>query len=125
MLFHTGTFLVFFLIFYADYLALYVDPIYVALGDYHAPAWSGFRDTHTVNHPRLLPQLSPRIACYRETASDRLGILVEHNVPLLSWANHLRIAYFDNRDLPRWTIEHPGSNPVDAAAIGCSSWSAR
>ncbi len=71
----------------------------------------------TFNHPRLVPQFYPRIACYRESLSGRLGIVVERHVPLLAWASHLRIAYFDDSDLPRWTIDHPYKNPARAVTL--------
>jgi hypothetical protein len=70
-----------------------------------------------INHPELIPQFSPRIPCYEETPSVRLGIVVGHRVALFGWAKHLRMAYLDNADLCRWTIEHPYANP--AAAITC------
>ena len=70
------------------------------------------------NHPRLVPQFVPRIPGYRAKCSDRLGVLVERVAPFRSWAGHLRLAYFDNDDLPAWTVEHPGGNPVGALSAG-------
>lgn len=75
-------------------------------------------------HPRLLPQLSPRIPCYEETVSGRLGVLVERNSTFLAWANHLWLAYFEDRpelrrwkDFPTWVKEHPYSNPAGAVTL--------
>ncbi len=64
------------------------------------------------NHPALAPQFFPWIPCYRESLSGRIGIVVGRKVPLFGWADHLRIVYFENTDLPRWTIEHPYANPA-------------
>lgn len=69
------------------------------------------------HHPRLVPQFVPWIACHKESLSNRLGIVIERRVPLLSWAGHLRIAYFDDSDVPRWTIEHPYQNPAGAVTL--------
>ncbi|MEW6354943.1 MAG: hypothetical protein AB1696_01340 [Planctomycetota bacterium] len=66
----------------------------------------------TFNHPRLVPQFFPRIPCYREPYAQRLGIAIGRNAPFFGWTNHLRVAYFDNNDIPRWTIEHPYANPL-------------
>ncbi|MFH1719565.1 MAG: hypothetical protein ABIF19_19610 [Planctomycetota bacterium] len=64
------------------------------------------------NHPRLVPQFTPEIPCYKEPYSGRISIAVERCVPLFGWASHLKIAYFDNMDLPTWTMEHPYANPL-------------
>ena len=64
------------------------------------------------NHPRLVPQFRPRIPCYKEAISPRIGVLVEQRVPFLSWANHLQQAYFDRIDIPSWTLEHPYDDPL-------------
>ncbi len=59
------------------------------------------------NHPRLVPQFRPRIACYTESLPNRLRIVLERHSQLLSWASHLRTAYFDQKDLTRWAMAHP------------------
>ena len=59
------------------------------------------------NHPTLVPQFVPQIPCYRASVSDRLGIAIGRRVGILNWADHLRIAYYDNDDLPTWTLESP------------------
>jgi len=59
------------------------------------------------NHPALVPQFSPRIPCYRAKFPERLGIVIGRTVPLLGWADHLRIALLESNDLPHWVIEHP------------------
>ena len=64
------------------------------------------------NHPDLVPQFLPRIPCYRSTVTERLGVVVDRSLSFRGWAKHLRIAEFDGQDLPRWTLEHPWSNPL-------------
>lgn len=69
------------------------------------------------NHPALVPQFWPRIPCYRETISGKLSNVVGRNVSMLAWVKHLQIAYFDNDDLPYWTIEHPYRSPIQAITL--------
>jgi hypothetical protein len=63
------------------------------------------------NHPKLVPQFSPAIPCYKESTSARLGIVVERHVPFNAWTGHLQSAYFDQTDIPAWTLEHPYAAP--------------
>jgi hypothetical protein len=37
--------------------------------------------------------------------------VAERYVPFLNWTSHLSIAYFENMDLPTWTLDHPYQNP--------------
>jgi len=67
------------------------------------------------NHPDLVPQFSPRIPSYKATVTDRIGVVIDRSLTFRGCARHLRIAAFDGQDLPRWTIEHPWSNPVEQA----------
>jgi hypothetical protein len=66
------------------------------------------------NHPRLVPQFVPKIACYANSFSNRMGIALERRSQFLSWITHLKTAYFENSDLLSWTLEHPYANPVSA-----------
>jgi hypothetical protein len=69
------------------------------------------------DHPKLVPQFTPKIACYKESYSNRLSIVIERYVPFLSWTSHLRKAYFDSMDLATWTIEHPYEDPLGAITL--------
>ncbi len=69
------------------------------------------------NHPTLVPQLFPRIPCYKASLEERIGIIVGREIPWLGWAGHLRIAYYGSTDLPMWTIEHPHENPISAITL--------
>lgn len=64
-------------------------------------------------HPRLVPQFAS-IPCYQETLANRLSIVVDRNLSFFGWANHLRSAYFGNRDVQNWTLDHPYRNPLSA-----------
>jgi hypothetical protein len=65
------------------------------------------------NHPRLVPQFVPRIPSYaREEISPRLGVLVEQRVAFSKWTNHLQQAYYEQSDIPGWTLKHPYDNPL-------------
>jgi len=64
------------------------------------------------NHPRLVPQFSPWIGCYKESLEGRLGIVCQRNVGLSGWANHLRIACFDRSDVGAWVMENPYLDPL-------------
>jgi len=70
-----------------------------------------------LNHPELVPQFYPKIPCYRESISGRLGIVIGRRVSLFGWARHIRIAYFDSATLPQWTIDHPYANPACAVTL--------
>ena len=69
------------------------------------------------NHPRLVPQFKPQIPCYVESASNRIGIVLERLFPILQLVRHLQVKNFDNTNLPLWTVENPYSNPLDRISI--------
>ena len=69
------------------------------------------------NHPRLVPQFRPRIPCYVESASGRIGIALERFSPIMQLVRHLQVMHFDNTNLPLWTIENPYSNPLGRISI--------
>lgn len=62
------------------------------------------------NHSRLVPQFAPRIPCYKADASERLSAEVQREVPFLQWVGHLQNAYFDQKNMPAWTLEEDGSS---------------
>ena len=75
-------------------------------------------DSGDVNHPRLVPQISPPIPGYKEEVSPRLGILVEQRLAFSKWTNHLQQAYYQGTDIPGWTIKHPYENPLQPLTRG-------
>jgi hypothetical protein len=70
------------------------------------------------NHPRLVPQFSPNLQCYKEEYSARLGIMVEQRVLFRGWTNHLQQVYYDKTDIPTWALDHPYENPFLAVTKG-------
>jgi len=70
-----------------------------------------------LNHPVLLPQFRPRIPACREAFSVRLGRVIERSLPIFGWMRHLQAAYFGGQDLPSWTLDHPGENPLGAITL--------
>ena len=63
------------------------------------------------NHSRLVPQFWPRIPCYKADANERLNAVVERNVSLVAWVNHLQSAYFDEKSILNWTLQDDGGDP--------------
>ena len=59
-----------------------------------------------------MPQFLTRIPCYRASFSERANAVTERYVSFMSWAGHLRVTYFDQQDLPSWSLEHPYAIPV-------------
>jgi hypothetical protein len=65
----------------------------------------------TFNHPRLLPQFSPRIPSYHADTETRLAHTIENRLPLLTWSNHLQEGYFGQQSIPQWTVAQAEDNP--------------
>lgn len=63
------------------------------------------------NHSRLVPQLTPRIPCYRADANERLCAVVERNSSFIAWTSHLQEAYFQEKSILKWTLEEGGGEP--------------
>jgi hypothetical protein len=71
-----------------------------------------------LNHADLVPQFTPRIPNNKAEMSQRIGRVIDRNVPFDGWTNHLQQAYFDQTSIPRWTLEHPYANPIDPMLAG-------
>ena len=69
------------------------------------------------NHEKLVPQFSPAIPCYRKETSERLGYVVERNVPFNGWSTHLQTTYFGSVSIPKWTLDHPYESPLKAVTM--------
>jgi hypothetical protein len=66
-------------------------------------------------------RIGSKIPCYRADLSERLGIVVARRFKFLGWADHIRIAYFNNDDLATWTLEHPHENPLSQVTLSLPS----
>ncbi len=73
------------------------------------------------NHPKLVPQFTTKIPCYKASTASRLKTAIGHHIPFLAWTAHLRIAYFDGADLQRWTLQNPYACPAAALTSGLPS----
>jgi len=75
------------------------------------------KEEHQFNHPRLVPQFFPQLACYQPAFSEKLGILAERNWQFLSWIRHVKQFYFENLDIPNWPLLNPYANPLAAVTF--------
>jgi len=73
------------------------------------------------DHPKLAPQFIPNIPCYKDSYSKRIGAVIERYANFFSWTSHLKKMYFDNLDLPAWTLERPYKNPLTDITLGFSA----
>jgi hypothetical protein len=65
------------------------------------------------NHSRLVPQFRVRVPCYKADANERMSAVIERNVGYFAWVGHLENAYYDQRSIPRWTLEDNGNEPPE------------
>jgi hypothetical protein len=63
------------------------------------------------NHADLVPQFSPGIPCYKAELHHRLAAIVTRNFTFAQWANHLQVAYFDQKNILAWTLEEDTATP--------------
>lgn len=80
--------------------------------------WMSSRDAdmsatkeQTFNHVALVPQFRPRIPCYRAEFNERLGITIRRRLDVFGWVGHLQQCYFEQRDIPAWTLQDDGQLP--------------
>ena len=95
-------------------IILHLNPLWMSSEKHDLRTEKEFR----FNHPRLVPQFVPNIPCYKEPFSKRVSIALQREVAFFNWTSHLKTAYFDNMDMPTWTLDHPYENPVSAIAAG-------
>jgi len=41
-----------------------------------------------------------------------MGVVMARFLPFLDWARHIQATYYENSDVPRWTLENPYANPL-------------
>ncbi|MHC4228802.1 MAG: hypothetical protein ACYSWW_11435 [Planctomycetota bacterium] len=92
---------------------LHLNPLWMTSRKHDLQIEKEFR----FNHPKLVPQFTARIPCYKASFSKRFSAVLERNTPFLGWTSHLKMAYFENMDLPTWTMEHPYHNPLAAITL--------
>jgi hypothetical protein len=74
-------------------------------------------DLHTekeerFNHADLVPQFHPRIPCYKAELHHRLAAIVGRHFTFAQWANHLQMAYFEQKNILAWTLEEDSGAPA-------------
>jgi hypothetical protein len=72
---------------------------------------------HHFNHPKLVPQFTPTIPCYKSSFPKRISTAINRNLPFFNFSSHLNIAYFQSMDIPAWTLEHPYENPLSFVTL--------
>jgi hypothetical protein len=91
---------------------LFCNPLWMSSDKYD------LKDAKEVGyHPRLVPQFFPRIPAYHESFDGKLGVVIQRNIALVDWVNHLRMAYFESTDIAKWTQDHPYANPLRAITL--------
>ncbi len=66
------------------------------------------------NHPKLVAQFVPNIHCYKAPFSARISAVLRRYIVISNLLSHIKITYFQSKDIPTWTIEHPYRNPLEA-----------
>ncbi|NCO94027.1 MAG: hypothetical protein COZ06_32860 [Armatimonadetes bacterium CG_4_10_14_3_um_filter_66_18] len=89
-------------------VVLHVNVLWMSSAKHDLRAKEEFR----FNHPALVPQFWPRLACYRPSFSERVGIVAARCLPFVSLMKHVRAVDFTNMDLDNWTLENPYADPL-------------
>jgi len=92
---------------------LHLNPLWMSSKRHDLSGEEEFR----FNHPRLVPQLISKPACYRPSLSQRISVGLERNISFFSWSSHIRTNYFENMDLQNWSIQNPYGNPLKAITL--------
>ncbi|NOZ19886.1 MAG: hypothetical protein GXP25_02225 [Planctomycetes bacterium] len=71
----------------------------------------GTNDRFRVQHPRLVPQLRPRIKAYHATPSERVAAVAERYVPFIGLRGHIKSVYFGKMSTTEWLLKNPYANP--------------
>jgi hypothetical protein len=72
---------------------------------------------HHFNHPKLVPQFTPKIPCYKAAFPERISNVVNRSIPFFGFSSHLNITYFQSMDVPAWTLEHPYESPLSSVTL--------
>jgi hypothetical protein len=98
---------------YGKKVILHLNPLWLSSRKHDLQIEKEF----SFNHPQLVPQFLPRIPCYKATYATRISAVLQRHATFFSWTSHLRKAYFQNMDLPTWSLEHPYANPLKAITL--------
>ncbi|MBM3239407.1 hypothetical protein FJZ31_24205 [Candidatus Poribacteria bacterium] len=92
---------------------LHFNPLWMSSKEHDLRGEEEFR----FNHPRLVPQFFPKIACYKASFAQRMSVVTERSFSFSSWINHIRMNYFENMDIQNWTMQNPYKNPLKAITL--------
>lgn len=95
---------------------LHFNPLWLSSARHDLQTDKEFR----FNHPELVAQFVVPIPCYKAPLPKRAWIAVRRTIPFSNWVSHLRIAYYEGLDVPRWTLRHPYRNPLAPLMQGLS-----
>jgi hypothetical protein len=80
----------------------------------------------TFNHPQLVPQFRPAIACYNASLSSRLSAVLRRYIPILNWREHINLIFdISNLQLQKTepNIQLPNqTNNERRASAGGEQW---
>jgi hypothetical protein len=74
------------------------------------------RELH-FNHPRVVPQFTPRLPSCKEPISGRIGTVMARYLPVFDWVRHVQAVYLEDTDLGRWTLQHPYDDPLSQISL--------
>ena len=94
-------------------IILHLNPLWMSSKKHDLQGDEEFR----FNHPELVPQLVPDLACYNPSLQKIVEVAAERSIPFFSWVKHLRIVYFENMNIQEWTIQNPYRSPVSAISL--------
>lgn len=63
------------------------------------------------NHSRLVPQFGVKIPSYHADANTRISALLDRHIGYFAWTNHLQNAYYEQKNLAKWTLEEDDNDP--------------
>jgi hypothetical protein len=89
---------------------LHLNPLWMSSKKHDLQTDEEFR----FNHPRLVPQVYPDLACYNPTFPEIVDIGAERYVPFFTWIRHMKAVYFENMAIHDWTMQYPCNNPLSA-----------
>ena len=92
---------------------LHFDPLWMTTPDQDL---QGDKENQ-FQYEELAPQFSLSLKCYRADTETRLTRYVGQHTPLTTFTTHLLACYFDNDNVPEWTLSHPYVSPWRAVTF--------
>ena len=94
-------------------VVLHFNPLWMTSRQHDLQGEEEFR----FNHPRLVPQVYPDLACYNPSLNEIVAIVAERHVSFFTLVNHLKTVSFERMNLQGWTVMYPYRNPVTAVPL--------